>query len=352
MMHLTEEMGLNALYGGWLLGGGGGGTLAGGKEVLKAALECGGFDIVSADELDPALTVVTGSLVGSPSAGKSEITPQHCVRAYELFKENTKLDIGAFITNEAGAHSITNGWIAAAANKVPVIDGACNGRAHPTGVMGAMSLDAMKDYVTAQTACGGSGDKYVELFTKGGINQTSALVRQASVQCQGFVSVLRNPACVAYVQENAALGALSYCMELGIVVRANEGNPDGMVQSLTNAYGMKVLAKGKTKNFALECVGGFDVGSVTVEDTTVTFWNEYMTADANGKRLATFPDLINLLDAKTGLPVCSAEVKDDMDVIVVVIPRTYLRLGSSMFRKELFEPCEEAIGKGLIKYVF
>ena len=352
MTHITEEMGLNALYGGWLLGGGGGGTLAGGKEVLKAALDCGGFDIVTIDELDPAVNVVTGSLVGSPASKGSAITPDHCVKAYELFKENTNLEIGAFISNEAGAHSISNGWIAAAANKVPIIDGACNGRAHPTGVMGAMSLDAVKDYMTAQSACGGTGDKYVELFTKGGINQTSALVRQASVQCQGFVSVLRNPVCAAYVRENAAIGALTRCMELGAVMRSCEGCGETMLAALSGQFGAVLLAKGKTHGFTLETVGGFDVGSVSVEDTTVTFWNEYMTAESQGKRLATFPDLIHTLDAETGLPICSSDIRDGMDIMIICIPKARLLLGSSMFRKELFEPCEEALGKGIIKYNF
>lgn len=352
MIHITEETGLNALYGGWLLGGGGGGTLAGGRDVLKAALECGGFDIVTIDELDPAVTVVTGSLVGSPSAGRSEITPAHCVKAYELFRKNTDCEIGAFISNEAGAHSITNGWIAAAANKVPVIDAACNGRAHPTGVMGAMSLDTMKDYRTAQSACGGSGKTYIELFTTGGINQTSKLVRESSVQCEGFVSVLRNPACAAYVRENAAIGALSRCMEVGAVVRECEGDAEKMTRSLGEKFGLQVLAKGVTNSFELECVGGFDVGSVKIgDDHTVTFWNEYMTAEGNGKRLGTFPDLITLLDGRTGLPVCSADVRNGTDVILVCIPKEKLLLGSTMKQKELFEACEEAIGKALIKYV-
>ena len=353
MIHITEETGLNAIYGGWLLGGGGGGSLAGGKEVLAAALECGGFDIVTIDELDPAVNVVTGSLVGSPAAGKSAITPAHCVKAYELFKKNTDLEIGAFISNEAGAHSITNGWIAAAANKVPIIDAACNGRAHPTGVMGAMSLDAIKDYRTAQSACGGSGKNYVELFTTGGINQTSTLVRQASVQCQGYVSVLRNPACAAYVKENAAIGALSRCIEVGAVVRECEGDAAKMTAALGEKFGLQVLAKGVTNSFALECAGGFDVGSVRIgEGHIVTFWNEFMTAEGNGKRLATFPDLIALLDGETGLPVCSADVRDGMNVLLVCIPRERLLLGSSMKLKILFEACEEATGKALIKYVF
>ena len=49
MYHMTEELALNAIYGGWLLGGGGGGALAGGKGVVRVAMANGGFDVCTID---------------------------------------------------------------------------------------------------------------------------------------------------------------------------------------------------------------------------------------------------------------------------------------------------------------
>ncbi len=173
MKHITEEMALDAIYGGWFLGGGGGGSIAGGKEVVKTVTECGGFDICSIDEIPEDSTVLTGALVGSPSAGGAGPDTDECRRAYELFKTNTDCNISAFIANEAGAHSITNGWIAAAASGLPMLDAACNGRAHPTGVMGSMGLDQDPSYMSAQTAVGGHGETYTELFVKGSTDNSS-----------------------------------------------------------------------------------------------------------------------------------------------------------------------------------
>lgn len=353
MYHMTEELALNAIYGGWLLGGGGGGTLAGGKGVVRVAMANGGFDVCTIDELTPETLVVTGSLVGSPSSGGDDPSGASCVHAYELFRKNTGCTIGALISNESGAHSITNGWIAAAVNHLPVIDAACNGRAHPTGIMGAMSLHRKDGYQTVQAAAGGTGEQELNLFTSGTIASTSQMVRTASTMTGGMISVLRNPIDADYVRENAAIGTLSMCIEVGKTIRECENKPEAMAENLGKQIGLQVLAQGKLHDFKLECKGGFDVGSAVIGDGyEVTFWNEYMTAEKDGERLATFPDLIHLLDSKSGLPICSAALSDGMDVMLVNVPREKLLLGSTMFDKKLFEACEQAIEKPIIPFVF
>ena len=48
------------------------------------------------------------------------------------------------------------------------------------------------------------------------------------------------------------------------------------------------------------------MGYAEVDGCQLTFWNEYATAEKDGKRLATFPDLIMTINAKTGEPVTTA----------------------------------------------
>lgn len=353
MFHMTEEMALNAIYGGWFLGGGGGGALSGGKEVIRVAMANGGFDVCTIEELAPDTLVVTGSLVGSPSSGEDDPTGAGCIRAYELFRKNTGCSIGALISNESGGHSITNGWIAAAVNHLPVVDAACNGRAHPTGIMGAMGLDKKEGYETVQAAAGGLEGNRLDLFTKGTIASTSQLVRTASTMSGGMINVLRNPVDAEYVRSHAAVGTLTMCMEVGKTFRACENDPKALIEALEKQVGLQVLAQGRLHDFQLTCKGGFDVGSAIIgEGYEVTFWNEYMTAEKDGQRLATFPDLVQLLDGNTGLPICSAALEDGMEVLLVNVPRENLLLGSTMYDKTLFEACEQAIGKEMIPYLF
>ncbi len=353
MFEMTKDLALSAIYGGWLLGGGGGGSLQGGLEVIDAVMKNGGFSVCTVDELREDATVVTGSLVGSPASGTGGPAEAGCLRAYRLFRSNTGLTIGALISNESGAQSITNGWIAAAVNGLPVIDAACNGRAHPTGIMGAMELHKKPGYVTVQAAAGGHIGHELDIFTKGSIADTSALVRSTAAAAKGMVQVLRNPIDAAYVRDNAAIGTLSMCIALGKIVRAHENDPDGMVKALSQQAGLQLLAQGALHGFTMTSEGGFDVGSAAIGDGyEITFWNEYMTVEKSGRRLATFPDLIHLLDAKTGLPVCSAAIKEGMDVMLVCIPRKKLLLGSTMFDPDLFEACEKAVKKPIIESVF
>ena len=353
MFLIDLEKGLNILYGGWFLGGGGGGSIGGGRNVLDAVLAGGGIRVCSIDEIDPGASVLTGSLVGSPSRGGAGVTTDQCRRAYELYARYTGAKVGAFIANEAGAHSITNGWIAALATGLPVVDAACNGRAHPTGVMGAMGLDRISDHKTVQIAVGGEGSEYVELCESGSIGATSRLVRDASVLCGGFITVLRNPVSAAYAKENAAVGAVSMCERIGRAIREKEGSGVAVAEALSGACGAAVLAEGTVTGCALESVRGFDVGRVTIgTDAEITFWNEYMTAETHGDRKATFPDLIMLLDRKSGLPICSAAVREGMEVLLITVPKEKLLLGRAMFQPELFLPCEEAIGKPVLAYAF
>lgn len=356
MFYLDRELGTKAVYGGWFLGGGGGGSPQGGLDVLESALQAGRIEVRPIDNFDPAATILTASLVGSPSTGKDAVTAEHCRRAYDLFMENSNLQVAALISNESGAHSITNGWIAAAVNGLPILDAACNGRAHPTGVMGAMGLDSLPGYTSVQVAVGGAAENRVELCARGSIQATSKLVREASTLSGGFITVLRNPVDAAYVKDHAGIGTLSMCIETGVIFIKHAGKPEAILAELQETLGCRELLRGRTAQFQLTARGGFDVGSVAVCDGSdtaeVTFWNEYMTVDAGERRLATFPDLIALLNAATGEPICSSQIEEGLDVIVVCVPAGRLLLSSTMFDRHLFLPCEEAVGKEMIRYAF
>ena len=86
-------------------------------------------------------------------------------------------------------------------------------------------------------------------------------------------------------------------------------------------------------------------------DFETTFWNEYMTLESRGERLATFPDLIMTLDAGSGLPVTTAEVKEGQTVILFVVPADRLILGEGMRCMELMEEIEPVVGKKIVEYI-
>lgn len=348
-MKLDEKMVEYAVYGGAVLGGGGGGWIEEGLQIGRLALEIGQPELLTVDELHDEDLLVTVSLVGAPAAKEKFLKPIHYSRALELLTQKIGKSIKGITTNENGASTTVNGWFQSAVMGIPVIDVPCNGRAHPTGSMGSLNLSERPNYVSHQAALGGKGDKYVELSVSGSLSKAASIVRTASVEAGGLVAVARNPVSVAYAKENGAPGAIRQAIEVGEALLNNKG--EAAIDAVVTKLGGKVVAEGTVREFNLETTGGFDVGSVTIGSHELTFWNEYMTLELNGERIATFPDLIMTLDAKTAKPIVTAEVEKGQSLAVISVPKENLILSSTMRNENLMKPVEEIIKKPILPYL-
>ncbi|MEK3911217.1 DUF917 family protein [Paenibacillus sp. FSL H7-0331] len=349
-INVDEQMMEYAVYGGAVLGGGGGGWIEDGLQLGRLALEVGPLHLLTADEMDEDATLLTTSIVGAPAAKDKHVKPIHCLRAMELLGESFKKPIDGIIVNENGANTTVNGWFQAAITGLPIIDLACNGRAHPTSIMGAMNLHELPEYISHQAAAGGRGNQYLEVSVSATIEQTSSLIRRVSVDAGGLVAVARNPVTVKYARANGAPGAISQAIELGEALLTHKG--ESAIEAVCSKLGGRVVAVGEVSEFAITTDRGWDVGHVTIGDYELTFWNEYMTLEQDGQRLATFPDLIMTLDARTAHPVVSAAITKGQAVAVIHVPRGQLILSTTMSNPALLQPIEDVIGKSINSYIF
>jgi DUF917 family protein len=220
--------------------------------------------------------------------------------------------------------------------------------------MGSMGLDEVDGYVSRQAAVGGdpSAHRHVRLYTEGSLDSVAHLVRQAAVEAGGLIAVARNPVTVAYAREKAAPGALRQAIEIGRALLAAESSLNA-AQATCHLLGGEVVCQASVQRVTLQTQGGFDVGQIDLQGGyELTFWNEYMTLEREGQRLATFPDLIATLSTDEIRPLTSAEIKDGQEVYLVQVPKEKLRLGAGMRRPELFQIAEEAVGKEMVRYVF
>lgn len=331
-----------AVIGGAVLGGGGGGFLEPGRRAARTALQVGTPQLWTADEFDPQDMVVTVGLVGAPAAPDAHVSAAHLLRAFELLRQSLpdKRRPVALHTNENGSETTINGWLQSALTGLPVVDLACNGRAHPTSVMGAMGLHRVEDYTSVQAFAGGRSEKYLEGVVSGNMEATSSLVRRASVDADGWVGVARNPVTVDYAVSNGAPGAISEAIEIG------RRHLDGGIEAVAGYLGGQIVAQGKVREYRCVQSGGRDLGLVALDDaaaTVIHFANEYMTLEQNGSRIARFPELITTF-AADGTPVPSAAVKEGQELMVLHAPVDRLPLARTMFMPELYEPLEEALG--------
>ena len=258
--------------------------------------------LIMADDLESDDVLLTASLVGAPNASDQFMLPKDLPRTVEILQNNCDFHISGIITNEQGGEATVNGWLQAAVLGLPVVDAPCNGRAHPTGVMGSMNLHKLPDYKTVQACVGGNPDtgNHIECFFEGTIDSTSKMVRLASIEAGGLVAVARNPVTVAYAKENCAIGGVSYAIETGkAFLKGLETSVEEGVKQVCRYLNGRILSRGPVENFSIETTGGFDVGYGTVDGCELTFWNEYATAEKDGERLATFPDLIMTIKPPT-----------------------------------------------------
>lgn len=342
-----------AVLGGAFLGGGGGGRAKNGAALGQLALEVGQPLLVPLSDIAPGDLIATVSVVGAPAAREQSVKPADYAHALELLQERIHGRIAGIISSENGGQSTLNGWFQSALTGVPVVDAACDGRAHPTGVMGSMGLDAVEGFISTQAVIGGNpaAGRRVRTVVEGSLPAVDRLVRQAAVEAGGLVAVARNPVTAAYVQENGVPGAIGLAIELGGVIEdAMPGGGPAVAAALAQRLNGEVLGEGEVSDFRIETTGGYDVGRLAFGDLRLTFWNEYMTADQGNKRRATFPDLIATLDAETGLAVSSADVVNGQRLVVVSVPKARLLLGAGVRRAEALRPVEAVLGESLVAY--
>ena len=351
-----------AVVGGSFYGGGGGGAPDKGMKAGEAALLVGDVVLVDIDDVPDDAVLLTVSAVGAPAATEAYVKPYHYLKAVELLMEHYDGPLYGFITNECGGAATVNGWVQAAALGLPVVDAPCNGRAHPTGVMGSMGLHSVTGFVSLQTGVGGDPERgtYIETVARGSIEKASAMIRQAAVQAGGLVGVARNPVSASYVRANGAPGAIKQCIKVGQAIIGADDRLGAAAEAAADAADGCIAARGVVSKVELTTTGGFDVGSVVIDGDDgkfeMVFWNEYMTLDRLGsagpKRIATFPDLITTIDASTGYPVSSAEIREGRNVYVVTVDRRTLSLGAGVKDPALYRQVEQVTGREIARYVF
>ncbi len=249
---------------------------------------------------------------------------------------------------------MVNGWVQSALLDLPVIDAAANGRAHPLGLMGSMGLHQKKNFLSQQAAVGRnlSGGQR-ERFFEGSIEETSKAVRQFAAEMGGMVAVARHPVPAAYVQQKGAPSAISLAIKIGqVYLQKKVSTPAQLMAAILAQLGGGFLDRARVEKYHLELSGGFDVGEVQARSQEaryeLLFWNEYMTMERNGQRLATFPDLIMTFEAETGRPLISAAVKKGQEIFLLASPAHNLILGAGAKDKALLRRIEKIIGKAII----
>ena len=346
---------VDAIWGGSVLACGGGGWVSHGQLMAEIATRIGTPILCSVDEIPDDALVATVTAIGAPGAANWEIQPRDYVNALKLVMDRAHGPIVAVLTAQNGASTTLNGWIQSAMLGVKVLDAAGDVRAHPTGKLGGMGLTDRPGYQTVQAVAGGNRKLHGELrlVAEGTIVTTSNVLRDVSVRVGGFIAAARNPVEAAWVKKHAAIGAITYALDLGKAMRAAEpAGAQAVIDATCRQTQGTILATGPVRiTTPRRTEGGFDHGAFEVEGLTLRYLNEYMTVDRGNERLATYPDVITTLSAKTGRPAAISEIKEGDAVAVFHVHRMHIPLSSSTTDRTALAEVEQIMGVDLIRSV-
>ncbi len=342
------------VVGGLFLSAGGSGRNAVEKNrsLGRMALDYGGVRLVGIDELDPHDLVVTATAVGAPGFANWAIRPRDAINAARRLVERMDRPPRGVICGHVPGF---NAWLVGAALGLDYVDLTSNGRGHPTVKMGGMGLASRPELSITQIAVSGSRADANEFAVRveGDIVRTSNVLRQAAVLNGGLIYAARGPLTAAFIQANGAPGAISFQLALGRAMLAANGGD--RVRATIDCLGGELLIEGEVVTNDVTYGGGFDLGRMVVRgakgEATLGVYNEFMTADIDGKRRATFPDMIGTLDSETGDVVSISESKVGARVAVIIADRTRFPVGKGALDPAVFPEVEQAMGVDLRSYL-
>ena len=343
-------------FGSLLLGGGGGGDIREGIETAIESLKIGPVEIISLSEIteqDGVILTISG--VGSPASETAYYSKDAYKRILALIHSHLDEKIIGLIPCEMGGSSSFEPFIPSALLNIPVINSACDGRAHPFGIMGSLGLERHKNN-TIQAGAGGrkENNTYVEVLLSGSIEATSDLIRNTADKAGGAVAVARNPVSLEWLKESGATDAYSLANKLGEAYLSSD-TPEEKAASVCSVIDGSIICCGYVSDYTISTENALDNGHFTIKSEGDTyklyFFNEYMALEKNSERINTFPDLIATLDAETGEILTTPQIYNGRKVIVITAPKEKMILGKGLKYRSTYSRIEEILGINIQEYI-
>jgi DUF917 family protein len=330
---LAEEALQDLAVGAAILGTGGGGNPYIGRLLAQQAIRGHGpVEVVRVDEVPDDALAVFSAMMGAPTVMIEKLPRgDELVQAFRALEERLGRPISHVVPAEVGGINSTLPIAAAASLRLPLVDGDGMGRAFPEVQMCTPTVYGIP--ATPMALADEKGNTAV-IDTVDNL-WTERLSRSITVDFGCTALIALYPMSGAQVRESLIPGTLSLAEELGRIVRRGDGI-DGVLARLR---GYRLFA-GKVADVERRTVGGFARGEARLEgldadagsELSIRFQNEHLVAVRDGSVVATVPDLIIVLDADTGEPITTEELRYGFRVAVVAAPcdarwRTEVGLG-------------------------
>ena len=321
-MRLLPEEALHDLaIGAAILGTGGGGNPYVGRLLAQQAIRRHGpVEVVAVDEVPDNALAAFLAMMGAPTVMIEKIPRgDELEQAFHMLQDRLGRPISHVLPAEIGGINSMLPIAAAASLRLPLVDGDGMGRAFPEIQMCTPTVFGIS--ATPMALADDKGNTAVIETVEN--NWTERLARSITVDfgCTALIALysMSGP----QVRTSLIPGTLTLAEELGRIARQRDGI-EGVLERLRGFR----LFEGKVADVERRTVGGFARGQARIEGLdadvgstlTLRFQNDHLIAVRDDTVVATVPDLIIVLDADTGEPITTEELRYGFRVAVIAAP--------------------------------
>jgi DUF917 family protein len=318
-MFIFDKNNLLALStGATMLGSGGGGNPNILYDLIRYQLDIyGEAKVIDIKELEEQHLIVPLAFVGAPLVSTEKIPNIKIFdiifqRIQEFFPERHIVLMPAEI---GGCNALTPFLIASKYN-VPVLDGDLIGRAFP-------ELNICKPFILKQSC-----DPTIIADTQGNAvtlhlmeqEKLETIVRSVVVNFGSSAGIATFICHGKAIDNHVISGSISHALALGKTWLDNKARPEDFFKKT----GSTLIATGMIKDIFYDLKNGFLTGYATLDsaqgEITVYYQNEFLLVKQGKKVLVGSPDIITLIDAKTGLLITTETLHYGISVHVIRLP--------------------------------
>jgi hypothetical protein len=326
MKKLTHQDLKDILTGCTILGTGGGGSLDNGLDSVEKALADGlEFRLLDFGEIEPEGYYANPYYCGSilPKGDQSQQRGDEIATSIRALEHFMGVQFHGLVSIEYGGGNTGEMMAAAARTGKFIVDADAAGRAVP-------ELQFSTYYVTENPitpfSVGTSFGDMAIITNVANDARAEALSRYMAIGSGGLVGMTDHPIQGRSLKNAVIPGALSYAGSVGRAQREAVERGLDPIQAILKAGSGKLLFQGRVapgSDWSIQ--EGFTVGNIQIsgdggyqgEQARIWYKNENMIMWVNDKVRVTCPDLICVVESKTGYPITNPNCTEGMDVTVL-----------------------------------
>jgi len=315
-----------------ILGTGGGGSPQDGLKAIEAELEEGReFKLAGLEEIPDEKLVATPYSCGGlfPEGGNPEILFQdsaiECLKAFESLEEYVGRKFFAAFPGEIGGGTVAEALVVTARRGIPIIDADPVGRSVP-GLQHTVFY--IQQVPMAPIAVASMRGDVIILKEVADDLRAEAIIRAIAVINGNNIGMASHPLAGRDIKKAIIPRTLSQALAIGRAVREARSSDEDPVRAAIVAGKGYLLFEGEVTQASWKIEGGFTIGELSIagegeysgQRYRIWYKNENIVSWFDEEPDVMVPDLICVLDPKTGEAITNPNCKEGMKVAVIGYP--------------------------------